>query len=103
MKKFDKPGFPEILINKDHFEIRRKGDDDFAQFMFKDINEIDYVKGDYKLWKMIFFGFIWVNPRTYMLKITLNNKEKWVYETTETFDNNFAGFIKLLIKSCGLK
>ena len=98
MKKFDKPGFPEILINKDHFEIRRKNDEDFAQFHFADIKEIDYLKGDFKFWKMILFGFIWSNPRTYILKIKLINGELWVYETTEKFDSNFAKFISQLIK-----
>lgn len=101
--KFDKPGFPEILIKKDHFEIRRKHEGEFAVFQFSEIKEIEYCKGEFNYWKMIFFGFIWSNPSTHLLKITLNNDEKWVYETTEKFDANFAKFVRQLIKSCGLK
>lgn len=103
MKKYDNPGFPEIIIHKDNFEIRRLYETEFVQFQFSDIKEIEYSEGKYKFWKLIVFGPFWSNPRTHLLKITLNNDEKWIYDTTEKFNQNFAQFIVQLIKLIGLK
>ena len=98
---FKKPGFPEIKLFPDKFEIKDRSHWGFRSFDFSEVSKIKYYNPNKNWWTQLLVRFSSIPTRIAYeqnqyryLRVYKHSGGYWNYPTKNTLDNDFISILK---------